>query len=97
MKFIIVISAIFGLAVITSMVGRGGGNFYVPVLIAAGASMNQAATSAQLILLKTAVATTLVFHKHKIVDWKLAIAIDPPTDFMAFTTTVNYSQLQLMS
>lgn len=84
MKLIILVSAVFVLAVIMSMVGRGGGNFYVPILIAAGASMNQAATSAQLILLTTAVAATLVFHKNKIVDWKLALVIDPPTDVMAF-------------
>jgi len=67
-----------------SMVGRGGGNFYVPILIAAGASMNVAATSAQLILMTTAIVATLVFHKYKTVDWKLALMIDPPTDIMAF-------------
>jgi len=71
-------------AILMSMVGRGGGNFYVPILIAAGASMNHAATSAQLILLTTAIVATLVFHKHKTVDWKLALVIDPPTDVMAF-------------
>lgn len=26
----------------------------------------------------------LIFHKHKLVDWKLALVIDPPTDIMAF-------------
>jgi len=71
-------------AILMSMVGRGGGNFYVPILVVAGASMNQAATSAQLILLTTAIVATLVFHKHKTVDWKLALVIDPPTDVMAF-------------
>jgi len=49
-----------------------------------GSSMNEAATSAQLILLTTAIVATLVFHKHKTVDWKLALVIDPPTDIMAF-------------
>ncbi|MBN1353200.1 MAG: sulfite exporter TauE/SafE family protein [Candidatus Omnitrophica bacterium] len=67
-----------------SMIGRGGGNFYVPVLIAAGASMNMAATSAQLILMTTALVATFVFHRFKTVDWKLALVIDPPTDIMAF-------------
>ena len=83
-KVIIASICIFIFAILMSMVGRGGGNFYVPILVAAGASMNQAATSAQLILFVTAVVATLVFHKHKTVDWKLALVIDPPTDVMAF-------------
>jgi len=84
LKVIAASVCIFVFAVLMSMVGRGGGNFYVPILIAAGASMNQAATSAQLILLTTAIVATLVFHKHRTVDWKLALVIDPPTDIMAF-------------
>ena len=66
------------------MTGRGGGNFYVPVLVASGASMHQAATTGQLILLGTALTALLIFQKHKTVDWKLALIIDPPTDVMAF-------------
>ena len=84
LRIIIVSFCIFIIAVLMSMVGRGGGNFYVPILIAAGASMNTAATSAQLILMTTALVATLVFHRYKTVDWKLALVIDPPTDIMAF-------------
>ena len=46
--------------------------------------MHQAATTGQLILVTTAIAALLVFQKHKTVDWKLALVIDPPTDSMAF-------------
>ena len=67
-----------------TMTGRGGGNFYVPVLVAAGATMHQAATTGQLILVVTALMALLIFQKHKTVDWKLALVIDPPTDMMAF-------------
>jgi len=84
MKLITLISAIFVLAVIMSMVGRGGGNFYVPVIIAAGAGMHEAATTAQLILVVTAVAALIVYQKHKAIDWRLAAVIDIPTDIMAF-------------
>ena len=83
-KIALISIVVFLLAVFMSMIGRGGGNFYVPILIAAGASMNVAATGAQLILMTTAIAATLVFHKYKTVDWKLALIIDPPTDIMAF-------------
>jgi uncharacterized membrane protein YfcA len=70
-------------AMATSMIGRGGGNFYVPVLVASGMVMGRAATTAQLILVSTAVAASLVFQRHKTVDWRLALVIDPPTDVMA--------------
>jgi len=82
----IIISAItvLAIAVVMAMTGRGGGNFYVPLLIATGSTMHQAATTGQLILVTTAIAALLVFQKHKTVDWKLALVIDPPTDIMAF-------------
>jgi len=82
----IAITAILALciAILMAMTGRGGGNFYVPVLIAAGATMYEAATTGQFILVATAVTALLVFQKHKTVDWKLAMVIDPPTDIMAF-------------
>jgi uncharacterized membrane protein YfcA len=66
------------------MTGRGGGNFYVLVMVAAGQAMHQAATSAQFILMLTAFAGMLIFQKNKTVDWKLALIIDIPTDIMAF-------------
>jgi uncharacterized membrane protein YfcA len=79
----IAILSILVISVLMSMTGRGGGNFYVPVLVACGLPMLQAATSAQCILLCTAVAAALVFQKSRMIDWKLAMVIDPPTDVMA--------------
>jgi uncharacterized membrane protein YfcA len=67
-----------------SMVGKGGGNFYVLVMVLAGVSMYNAATTSQLIMMGTSIAAMLVFHKSKKVDWKLAFIIDPPTNIMAF-------------
>jgi len=72
------------IAILMAMTGRGGGNFYVPVLIAAGATMHEAATTGQFILVATAVTALVIFQKYKTVDWKLALVIDPPTDIMAF-------------
>ena len=82
-KYSITLITVFGIAVLMSMTGRGGGNFYVPVMIAGGAPMHQAATAAQLILFCTAGAALTVFQKTKFIDWKLAMVIDPPTDVMA--------------
>jgi len=84
MNLFIVGITIFAIAIIMTMTGRGGGNFYVLVLVAAGQAMHQAATSAQFVLMLTALAGMLIFQKNKTVDWKLALVIDPPTDIMAF-------------
>ncbi|MBN1863543.1 MAG: sulfite exporter TauE/SafE family protein [Victivallales bacterium] len=83
MTFSAIAIIIFAIAVLMTMTGRGGGNFYVLVFIAAGQAMHQAATSAQFVLMLTAFAGMLVFQKNKLVDWKLALLIDPPTDIMA--------------
>ncbi|MBN1269386.1 MAG: sulfite exporter TauE/SafE family protein [Kiritimatiellae bacterium] len=83
MKIVVVGVIVFAIAVLMTMTGRGGGNFYVPVLVATGQAMHHAATSAQFILMLTAFAGMLVFQKNKLVDWKLALLIDPPTDIMA--------------
>lgn len=84
MRVFIVSFIIFIFAIIMAMVGRGGGNFYVPVLVASNIDMNVAATTAQFILFLTALSSTLIFHKHKTIDWKLALVIDIPTNIMAF-------------
>jgi len=65
------------------MTGRGGGNFYVPILVAFGVPMLQAATTGQCVLVSTALAAAFVFHRNRLIDWKLAAVIDPPTDVMA--------------
>jgi uncharacterized membrane protein YfcA len=79
----ITILVILAISVVMSMTGRGGGNFYVPVLVACGLPMLQAATTGQCILFSTAVAASVVFQKRRTIDWKLALVIDPPTDVMA--------------
>lgn len=84
MHLAIVLILIFAIAILMTMTGRGGGNFYVLALVACGISMHQAATMGQFILMLTAFSGMLIFHKHKLVDWKLAFVIDPATDVMAF-------------
>ncbi|MGH4138967.1 sulfite exporter TauE/SafE family protein [Clostridium sp.] len=72
------------IAISMSMVGKGGGNFYVLAMVLAGVSMQNAATTSQLIMMGTSLSAMLIFSKHKKIDWKLALIIDPPTDIMAF-------------
>ncbi|MDC7226797.1 MAG: sulfite exporter TauE/SafE family protein [Spirochaetales bacterium] len=84
MNYIILSLIILAIAFLMTMTGRGGGNFYVVALVAAGMSMHQSAASGQFILMVTALCGMLIFSKNKLVDWKLALVIDPATDVMAF-------------
>lgn len=93
MNWIIYI-VILAIAIVMAMVGKGGGNFYVIALVFAGIGMNAAASSSQAIMLATSVAALLIFNKHKKVDWKLALIIDPPTDIMAFVGGYYAGQLE---
>ncbi len=102
MKWLIALILIPALAALMTMTGRGGGNFYVPLLVGCGVPMHEAATTAQFILMMTAGAAILLFHKHHTVDWKLALVIDPPTDVMALlggylSGSVGGTELKLLT
>ena len=67
-----------------SMLGIGGGMFYVPILLFAKFSLHTAAPLSLSLILATSFSALFVFLRNKLVDWKLAAIIDPPTDIMAF-------------
>ena len=70
-------------AVTMTMVGKGGGNFYVVILALANIPMHQAATTGQFILFAASVAALIVFQKNKIVAWPLALFIGSLTALSA--------------
>ena len=74
-QFIIVSLIILLVAVTMTMVGKGGGNFYVLILVVAGIPMHQAAATGQFILFTASLAALLIFQKNKVVAWPLAIYI----------------------
>ncbi len=76
--------SVFLISIVMSMVGRGGGNFYVPVLVFLGLGIHEAATVGQFILVAAALASALVFNKQRTLDWRLALLIEPPTNIGAF-------------
>jgi len=83
-QFIIVSLIIFFVAVTMTMVGKGGGNFYVLILVMAGIPMHQAAATGQFILFTAAVTAMLIFQKNHVVAWPLAIFIGSITAIAAF-------------
>lgn len=85
MTSLVILGIIFLLAsLLFSSIGLGGGIFYVPIMLFAGYSMNQAPGISLFLILCSSVAAMIHFWKNKKVDWKLALVIDPPTDIMAF-------------
>jgi uncharacterized protein len=66
---------IFIVAFAMTMVGKGGGNFYVVILAMATIPMHEAATTGQFILFSASVAAMVIFQKNKSVSWTLAILI----------------------
>lgn len=84
MRLTIVLVAVFCIAVVMTMAGRGGGNFYVVAEVVAGASMHLAASTGQLIMFCTSLAAMFVFHKYRTVVWPMALFIGLTTSVMAF-------------
>lgn len=68
-----------GLAVPFSMVGQGGGSTYVPILLAVGMEMHEAATTSLFMIMLASVSATIVFGRSKTVDWKLLGVIAVPS------------------
>ena len=75
---------IFAIAVVMTMTGRGGGNFYVLAIALSGIGMHEAATTAQFILIISSLTATIFFGKQKITDWKLVLMIGSMTLVSAF-------------
>ncbi|MBD3178837.1 MAG: TSUP family transporter [Candidatus Latescibacteria bacterium] len=66
-----------------TMVGKGGGNFYVVIMALAGTPMHQAATSGQFILFSASVAAMIIFHRNRSVSWPLAVPVGVFTSLSA--------------
>jgi len=76
MTSLIIVSLLILIVAITmTMVGKGGGNFYVVILAMASIPMHEAATTGQFILFAASVAAMIIFQKNKSVSWTLVILI----------------------
>ncbi len=81
---IILAIVFFIISTFFSMVGMGGGILYVPILLFAGFTFQQAPAISLMLITATSISALSTFWHNKKVDWKLALVIDPPTDIMAF-------------
>lgn len=83
-QLIILAGVFFIVSTLFSMIGMGGGILYVPILLFAGYNMQTAPGISLFLILGTSLAALRNFSKNNLVDWRLALIIDPPTDIMAF-------------
>jgi uncharacterized membrane protein YfcA len=60
-----------------SMVGLGGGVLHVPLLLAFGVDFHLASTVSLFLIMASALAATTVFYKSRLVDWRLAVCLEP--------------------
>jgi uncharacterized membrane protein YfcA len=58
-----------------SMLGQGGGAFYVPMLLAVSVPFYVAATTSQVLIMVVSLSSMLVFAKAKMLDWKLVLLV----------------------
>ncbi len=72
--------AVFVLAAFISTLGVGGGVFYVPIFLGFGLSFHQATTASLLIIAITGLSAASVYHREGLVDWRLALMLDPVKD-----------------
>jgi uncharacterized membrane protein YfcA len=84
MNLIILTLLIFVIAILMTLTGRGGGNFYVLALVLSGFSMQQSASTGQFILFISSISATLIFGKGKNIEWKLVLVIGSITAISAF-------------
>jgi len=66
---------LFLIALILSMFGKGGGEFFVPIFITAGISFHLAATTSLFILMVSGLTMTLVYHRKALIDWGTGLSV----------------------
>ncbi len=84
-SYIIIITIFFLVAVTMTMVGKGGGNFYVLILALANIPMHEAAATGQFVLFAASIAAMIIFQKNKAVIWPLAFFIGAFVSISALT------------
>jgi len=86
---------------ISSMIGIGGGVLYVSILLAFGFPFYQAAAISIFIIMSLSISSSLVYYRVQLVDWKLALIIEPLTAIMSliggyYSSFIRIKELQIL-
>ena len=63
---------LLAITTVLSMLGKGGGEFFVPVFLAMGIAYQQAASASLFILMVSGFFMTIIYYKKALIDWKTA-------------------------
>ena len=94
-ELVLMYLAFFIAAGISSMIGIGGGVLYVPILLAFGFPFYQAAAISIFIIMALSLSASLVYYRAKLIDWKLALIIEPLTAIMSLIGGYYSSFIQI--
>ncbi len=88
-------------AVVFNMLGLGGGFFYVPILLMFGVGFHVASATSLFIITAAHISALFVFLRSRLIDYKLALALEPMTCLGAFlggisSSAIGESSLSLM-
>ncbi len=83
-QIILLCAVFFIVSVIFMMFGQGGGAVYVPILLTFGMPLYSSAATSQFLIIAATVSAVLVYQKAGLVDWPLALIVEPPTNLGAF-------------
>ncbi|UCG53904.1 MAG: sulfite exporter TauE/SafE family protein [Dehalococcoidia bacterium] len=83
-SIVIASGTILAVSIAFSMVGLGGGVLYVPILLALGVTIYDAVTISLFVITVMSISTVIIYHRHRAIDWKLALVLEPPTAILAF-------------
>ena len=87
MSYAMLIMLVFlflAVSTVFSMMGQGGGAFYVPMLLAVSVPFYVAASTSQVLIVVVSLSSLLIFARHGMLDWKLVLLIEPPTNLGSF-------------
>ena len=66
---------VFFLTLVLSMLGKGGGEFFVPIFLAYGIPYHQAASASLFILMISGLVMMLVYNRKALIDWYIGLIL----------------------
>ncbi len=75
---------VFLLTTFLSLFGKGGGEFFVPIMLAFSVPFGEASTSSLFILIFSGLSMTIVYHRNRMINWPLVALLIVITSIMSF-------------
>jgi uncharacterized membrane protein YfcA len=75
----ILLSTLFIVSILFSMLGQGGGALYTPLQVYVGINFHTAATTSLFLIMITSLSSTIVYRKASKIDWPLAVVLETVT------------------